>query len=119
LCGSSDFVDERPLDVILAQLARAARPAACANGLDERRAIPSLKAVRYETGRLDYEQAAGLFPFRLEEVLVSIKPGERGDLTMRPLRQDTRAPSAQLGGNPDGGDRVTQVVLAIRNARSP
>ena len=66
-----------------------------------------------EARRPDHsDDAAGLFAFRVDEVLVAIEADQRGDVAMRPGGQQPRR-QPERGRDADGGERVAEVVLAV------
>ncbi len=95
--GPSDLVDERPLDVILAQLTRAARPLAARDGVDEL-SHGLLRAIERLSGGHRHD-AAGLFAFGFDEVLLAIDAGHRRDRAVRPRRQQRGTPPDEPGGD--------------------
>ena len=91
ICGRPrDLVDERPLDVVLAQLTRAARPLAARRPLDEQADDRPCSGARTVRRRRERQDAAGLFAFGFDEVLVAIDAGHRGDRIVRPRGQQRR-----------------------------
>ena len=107
----ADFVDERPLDVILAQLTRAARPLAARDGGGEpfRRVARALERRR---GGQRHD-ARRLFALGFDEVFVAVDARGRGNRTLRPGGQQRGAPSGEAGGDGHGRDGVSEVVLAV------
>src|SRR5580765_2723306 len=72
-----DLVDERPLDVVLAQLTGAPFPLPHRDALDQRGGW-TVDAAR-RPGMLDRQHARRFLAFRLEEIVVTIDPGQRRD----------------------------------------
>ena len=110
-CGSSDFLDERPLDVVLAQLARPARPLATRDGSRELVRDIGRPLERRRGGQR--HDASGLFAFGVDEVLVAIDAGRRANRALRPRGQERRAPPGEAGGDGHGRHGVAEVVLAV------
>src|SRR5438128_594245 len=114
--GARNLVDERPLHVVFAQLTGTSAPTPAPHGLDER-ATNVLRAARYRrrygVGTSNGEHAAGLLSLGVDEILVAIDAGKSAHVRMRPVRQHRRAPADKRGGHADGGDGVTEIVLAV------
>ena len=63
--------------------------------------------------RRQRHDAARFFPLRLDEVLVAVHAGERRDRTMGPLCQEHGTPAGERRPEGDGGEGVTEIVLAV------
>src|SRR5262245_2162280 len=94
--GPCDVVDERPCDVVLTQLTGAARPLTTMEGIDELSHV-FLSAVQgFSSGHC--HDAARLFVFGVDEVLITVDAGHRRDGAVRPCRQEHGSPSDDAGG---------------------
>ena len=80
-----NFVDERPLDMIDAQLTGVTEPSPALDALDKL-STALVREIR-AAGRGDRHQGAGLLALGPDEVLIAIDTRERGDRAMRPGRQ--------------------------------
>src|SRR5258707_1220407 len=75
----------------------------------------SRHAATYTTraGRRHRDEAAGVFAFGFEEILIAIETGHRRNVVVRPRWLQRRAPSDEPGGDRDGTAGVSEVVLAV------
>ena len=109
--GSCDLVDERPLNVILAQLTRVTGPPAVWDAVGEP-SHSALGASRRSRGGYRHD-AAGVLVFRLREVLVAIRAVTAAIARCDHAGSEGGTPSDERGSGRHGRDRVTQVVLAV------
>ena len=108
--GARDLVDERPLDVVLAQLAGAAGPRPAAGRVHQRR---ERGRRGRRLARAHQEHAAGLFALGIGVVGVPIEAEEPCDRALRAARDERRPPPREPGGQPHGRDRVAEIVLTV------
>ena len=84
VCRPRDFVDERPRDVVLAQLARVPGPAAGRHGLHQLAHHVRRARERFRAG--DRDEATGILRFSVSEVMLAPGACHCRDRPVRPLR---------------------------------
>jgi hypothetical protein len=97
--------------VILAQLARTARPRARFDGVEQRGTGSVGQQLRRSVRHL--EQRTGLLAFCVPVIRVTVDAGECGDVGVRPLGPQHGPPSCERSGKADGSDGMPQIVLTI------
>src|SRR5204862_7939887 len=81
------------------------------DGVEKGGAIDAWRPLTAE--RANFEEAPRLFALGVDEVVVAIDSGQRGDVRVGPVRQDSRAEAGERGGDPNRRDRVTEIMLTV------
>src|SRR3954470_12417638 len=110
-CRGCDLVDERPLHVIFAQLVRTTGPLAHPGSSSQPRACG--RKARGHLAGYHREHPTRFLPFSIDEVLVTADAGDRGDIGVGPFGEENRPPPEQRRGEREGGDGMTEIVLAV------